>query len=73
IKGLDAYPKNKVEIFNRWGNLVFKMEPYDNKWDGKPNVQSMGTDKLPVGTYFFILYLNDKDNTVKKGFLKLEY
>ncbi|MCX8080216.1 MAG: gliding motility-associated C-terminal domain-containing protein [Bacteroidia bacterium] len=73
IKGLDAYPKNKVEIFNRWGNLVFKMEPYDNKWDGRPNVQAMGTDKLPTGTYFYILYLYDKDNTVKKGFLKLEY
>jgi len=26
-----------------------------------------------VGTYFYIVYLKDKDNTVHKGFLKLEY
>jgi gliding motility-associated-like protein len=73
IKGLDAYPENKAEIYNRWGNLVYKAGPYKNDWDGKPNVQAMGSDRLPTGTYFYILYLNDKDNTVKKGFLKLEY
>jgi gliding motility-associated-like protein len=73
IRGLDLYPDNEVEIYNRWGNLVYKMKGYDNTWDGRPNQWSMGKDRLPAGTYFYIVYLKDKDNTVHKGFLKLEY
>ncbi|MCX8081381.1 MAG: gliding motility-associated C-terminal domain-containing protein, partial [Bacteroidia bacterium] len=73
IKGLDAYPDNSVEIYNRWGNLVYKARPYKNDWDGTPNVKAMGSGKLPVGTYFYILNLGDAEGTVKKGFVKLVY
>ena len=45
----------KVSIFNRWGQLVFQSEAYDNAW--------AGTDKkgqaLPQGGYFYILEYTD--------------
>jgi len=67
IKGIENYEKNKVTVFNRWGNKVFEMEQYDNSWDGESNADlAIGDSKLPAGTYFYILEL---DNIPIKGFL----
>ncbi|WP_348799710.1 PKD domain-containing protein [Flavobacterium adhaerens] len=50
------YPKNKLDIFNRWGDLVYTQNAYKNTWDGTSN----GSNKvLPVGTYFYVLDLGD--------------
>ncbi|MCX8079970.1 MAG: gliding motility-associated C-terminal domain-containing protein [Bacteroidia bacterium] len=74
IKGLEFYPNNELEIYNRWGNLVYSVKGYNNDWDGRPNAQfKTGTGRLPVGVYFYILKLNDADNRVFKGFFRLEY
>jgi len=75
IPGLDAYPKNKLQIFNRWGNMVYEAAPYKNDWDGTPNKSSMGKGKLPVGAYFYILDLGDETDPepIRKGFVQLEY
>lgn len=72
IKGIEAYPESDVEIFNRWGNLVYSMKGYKNTFDGTPNAKS-SSGKLPTGTYFFILKLNDANATVFKGYLQLSY
>jgi gliding motility-associated-like protein len=59
IKGIDEYPGNSLFIYNRWGNLVFKTENYDNKWNGRSNVKgAMFGEELPNGTYYYILDLN---------------
>ncbi|TVQ06697.1 MAG: HYR domain-containing protein, partial [Bacteroidetes bacterium] len=57
IGGLEAFPQTKVQIFNRYGTLVFEAEPYNNDWDGIPNRGSFtGSDgKLPSGTYYYII------------------
>jgi len=56
IDCIDRYPNNQLEIFNRWGNLVYFKKGYDNTWDGKAE----GSAKtLPEGTYFYILDLGD--------------
>lgn len=75
IKGLyENYPQNKLDIFNRWGNLVYSSTPYKNDWNGTPNAAGKtGSNKLPVGTYYFILQLNDSNQTVFRGFVQLEY
>ena len=46
---VSQYPENKLFIFNRWGDLVFKAEPYDNMWTGL----STNGDVLPEGVYFY--------------------
>lgn len=74
IKGISKFPNNELEIYNRWGNLVYKKQGYMNEWDGRPNVNgSMGKNLLPSATYFYILKLGDSNNTIFKGFLHLVY
>lgn len=56
IDCINQYPDNQLEIFNRWGNLVYFKKGYNNTWDGKAD----GSAKtLPEGTYFYILDLGD--------------
>lgn len=73
IKGLLNFKNAEVEIYNRWGNLVYQKSPYKNEWDGTANFGSGNKGKLPAGSYFYILKLNDKDNRVYKGHVRLEY
>tara|TARA_R110000782_G_scaffold237188_1_gene323540 strand:- start:276852 stop:279407 length:2556 start_codon:yes stop_codon:yes gene_type:complete len=58
FKNLHAFPDNKLIVLNRWGKTIFEKTGYQNDWNGANNSD---------GTYFFILELNDKDNTVHKG------
>lgn len=60
IDGIEAFPDNKVSIFNRWGNLVYEASGYDNNikvWKGTTNTGMLiGNDNtLPDGTYFYNL------------------
>jgi len=60
VHGITHFP-NRVEVYNRWGNLVYKAENYKNDWDGRANVPHvMGRGQyLPAGTYYYIIYLNN--------------
>jgi gliding motility-associated-like protein len=72
ILGLENYPDNVFEVYNRWGTLVFKEDGYRNNWDGYSNIVNTA-NKLPAGTYYLILYLNDPENTKFNGFIQLAY
>jgi gliding motility-associated-like protein len=66
IRGINKYPKNSIEIFNRWGNLVFEAAPYVNQWDGTTKLGlTVGSDELPVGTYFYLLNLGNGGQIIK--------
>lgn len=54
IKGIQGYPDNQINIFNRWGNLVYSANGYQNNWDGIGNNGNV----LPDGTYFIVVDLN---------------
>jgi gliding motility-associated-like protein len=54
IEGCESYPNNKLQIFNRWGNLVYEKNGYKNDWDGYSIVFKIGNLPLPVGTYFYV-------------------
>jgi|694.fasta_scaffold00173_77 gliding motility-associated-like protein len=74
IKNLEYFPNAELQIFNRWGNEVYKMKNYKNDWDGVPNSKgTIGSSKLPTGTYFYILYLNDEEGRQFKGYVQLMY
>ncbi len=77
IDGIETVPNNSVEIYNRWGDLVFKMEGYDNAsnvFSGSANMKTgMGADQLPSGTYFFTIQVNGETILKKtQGFLVLK-
>jgi gliding motility-associated-like protein len=66
IRGIEFYPNNTFLVFNRWGNKVFESKSYLNTWDGTSNLGiTVGTDELPVGTYFYILDLGDGSDVYK--------
>ncbi|WP_435261469.1 PKD-like domain-containing protein [Tenacibaculum sp. nBUS_03] len=70
IDCIENYPNNTLEIFNRWGNLVYSKKQYKNTWDGTSNGRAniQVEDKLPSGTYFYVLDLGN-GNKVKKGWI----
>ncbi len=70
INCIENYPNNRLEIYNRWGNLVYKKQNYNNEFDGTSNGRSVvnGTEKLPVGTYYYVLDLGD-GNKPKAGWI----
>jgi gliding motility-associated-like protein len=50
-KGVADY---SLQVFNRWGNLVFETTQYNNGWNGK-----IENEPAPAGTYFFLLKAYD--------------
>lgn len=51
INGIEAFPKNELTIVNRWGDVVYKAQPYMNDWGGEGKDGSL----LTQGIYYFIL------------------
>ena len=66
IRGIENYPHNSIIIFNRWGDKVFEASPYQNTWDGRNTMgYSVGGDKLPIGTYFYLFTADDNAEVIK--------
>jgi gliding motility-associated-like protein/uncharacterized repeat protein (TIGR01451 family) len=64
IRGLDCYPDNSVEIFNRWGVRVFERNQYNNvdrsfKGISEGRVTVNQSEELPDGTYYYVLKYKD--------------
>ncbi|WP_017259302.1 T9SS type B sorting domain-containing protein [Pedobacter arcticus] len=49
-----------LEVFNRWGNVVYKSNNYLNNWDGRSNKGLTIGNDLPVGTYYYVVNYNSK-------------
>jgi gliding motility-associated-like protein len=68
---------NTVEIYNRWGVLVYETKNYDNNTrrfegvsEGRTTVNK--SSELPTGTYFYIIQWTDGTQKVTKdGYLYL--
>ncbi len=74
ITGIEYFPGNEVFIFNRWGNLVWRIEGYDNVnqvFTGFGNEGNLGSTDLPDGTYFYIIDRRDGTD-VQKGFVVIK-
>jgi gliding motility-associated-like protein len=54
-----------VKIFNRWGNIVYSNNNYQNDWRGKGQMNFLGED-VPEGTYFYVVEATDQSNEIKK-------
>ncbi len=73
IKGIDHYPGNRIWIYNRWGNLIYKSNDYKSNWDGISNVSGIYIGKrVPAGTYFYVLDLNNNTKPLQ-GYIVLRY
>jgi gliding motility-associated-like protein len=50
LENLRDYPRCSVDVYNRYGQIVFSINGYTKPWDGTYK----GKD-LPVGTYYYII------------------
>ncbi|GAA0564852.1 hypothetical protein GCM10009415_54320 [Chitinophaga japonensis] len=64
IKGLSRYTNVRIEIYNRWGNQVYRSDNYSNDWDGAG---------LSQGIYYYVLKVRDAAGAEKEfqGWLQL--
>ena len=76
IAGIENFPNNTVEIYNRWGVLVYEADGYNNadkSFVGESNgrVTIAQSTQLPEGTYFYIIKYADNGNQYepKAGYL----
>ena len=72
IGGIEQYPDNTVQIYNRWGNKIFEVKGYDNgdnAWGSESAVGIiLGKELVPDGTYFYVLDLGD-GSPLRKGYI----
>ncbi|MGB3151248.1 MAG: gliding motility-associated C-terminal domain-containing protein [Maribacter sp.] len=71
IAGLENYPNNTIRIYNRWGVSVFTTKAYDtegNVFDGtsQGRITVDQDNKLPVGTYFYIIDYEEPTGGMKQ-------
>jgi gliding motility-associated-like protein len=52
VKNLKDYADCEVEIFNRYGQIVYRSVGYSNEWDG-----TLKGKPLPAATYYYIINL----------------
>ncbi len=73
IHGLSQYPDHTLLIYNRWGDLVFSAEPYNNDWNGQSEKALYG-ERVVDGTYFYVLtYETSNNETVKlNGYVEVK-
>jgi len=50
IRGTEGFPNSRLEVYNRWGTLVYENDNYQSAWRG---------DDLAEGTYYYIYLRND--------------
>ena len=74
IGGLrDIFLNFKIEIYSRWGRLLWTGNQNTENWDGYVK-DGVGSKNAPDGTYFYLLFLNDIDYPAPlQGFLYLNH
>jgi gliding motility-associated-like protein len=64
VEGLrNVFLNFKMSIYNRWGTHIWTGHHSTADWDAIANVSKIGSEgtEVPVGTYYFVLELNDPD------------
>lgn len=55
ITALSNFDQVELYVYNRYGNLVYESQQYENDWDGTSSKNGMD---LPDGTYYYVLKLD---------------
>ncbi|WBX70964.1 MBG domain-containing protein [Tenacibaculum retecalamus] len=72
IDNIYLHANNTVKVFNRSGKMVFQQKAYKNTWNGVSNKINSG-QRLPVGSYLFIIELNEAGKKPIQGWLYINY
>ncbi|WP_044199661.1 PKD domain-containing protein [Dyadobacter tibetensis] len=67
-----AYFKNfTIRIYNRWGEVIFASDDYENKWDGTYKGLMVQPGAYPYVITYEALYFPDRAPVVKRGSVML--
>jgi gliding motility-associated-like protein len=53
-----------LEVYNRWGNRIYHSKDYKNNWSGKTTEGIHVGDEVPVGTYYYVVVVGNKEKYV---------
>ncbi|CAA9200109.1 hypothetical protein FLACOL7796_03034 [Flavobacterium collinsii] len=66
------YPDYTLEIFNRYGNIMFKGNKNKPNWDGRNSeAAGFGDGIVPNGVYFYVINFNKDNRRPQQGRLYL--
>lgn len=66
------YPDYRLEIYNRYGNVMFKGNKNKPDWDGKNSEGGgFGDGMAPNGVYFYVIHFNKDNKPPQQGRLYL--
>jgi gliding motility-associated-like protein len=65
------FPNYTLEIFNRYGNVLFKGDINRPAWDGKNSNTNFINGETPTGVYFYVIHYNKDNLQPKQGQLYL--
>jgi gliding motility-associated-like protein len=60
ILGIEAFMEAEMQIYNRWGDMLFKSTYYNEFWDG-----TWKGEPVPMGAYVFILDLKNGEPPIQ--------
>ena len=61
-----------LQIFNRWGQIIYESDDYRNNWGGfSPNNAFGSSNTLPSGTYYYIVTFPNQEIAPINGFIYL--
>lgn len=69
----ERYPNFRLQIYNRYGNVLYRGNANTPNWDGRATEGGIkvGSGVVPVGVYFYILEFNDGSRKPVQGRLYL--
>jgi gliding motility-associated-like protein len=65
------FPNYTLEIYNRYGSLMFKGNVNKPSWDGKNSDSNFINGDTPTGVYFYVIHYNKDNLSPKQGQLYL--
>lgn len=72
ITGIQFYPNSVLQVYDKWGDMVYEKRNYSGGWSGTKTDGS----NLADGTYYYLLKLNEQNKTGGKdaftGFLMIQ-
>lgn len=64
---LNLFPDNELVIYNRWGSIVYRAQPYRNDWDGTHN-----GSRLPEADYYYV-FRKELPGEIEYGLVSIKY
>ncbi len=59
IGGLEFFPNSMVQVFNRWGQLMFESRGYNTRWDGQWNGR-----RVAVADYYYVITYDESQEPI---------